>query len=57
MPLAGGYMDQPAYLMLALDVVAEAVAERRKIEQISLRSQQEKVETGKTTQGLPGLKE
>ena len=57
MPLAGGYMDQPAYLMLALDVVAEAVAERRKIEQINLRSQQEEVTPGKGTQGLPGLKE
>ena len=56
LPLPGGYMSQPAYLMLALDVVEDAVSERRKIEQINLRLQQEEIETGKTTQGLPGLK-
>jgi hypothetical protein len=42
--------------MLALDVVAEAVAERRKIEQINLRLQQEEVTPSKGTQGLPPLK-
>ena len=52
-------MDQPGYLMLALDIVAEAVAERRKIEQINLRLQQEEtaVLTTKHTQGLPQSKE
>ena len=57
MPVEGGYLNQPAYLMLMLDVVAEALAERRKVEAINLRLQQQ-VETATTTetQGLPQSK-
>lgn len=55
MPVEGGYLNQPAYLMLMLDVVADALAERRKIEAINLRLQREETTTTTKTEGSQGL--
>ena len=57
LPLAGGLLDQPAYLMMALGAVRAAVRERRRIETINAAAARTKEEVvGEKTQPLPGIR-
>jgi hypothetical protein len=53
LPIAGGLLNQPAYLMMALGVVRAAVKERLRIEAINAAAI--KVEETEKTQPLPGI--
>ena len=57
LPLAGGLLDQPAYLMMALDAVRIAVKERLRIEAINMAATRKTEEVvGEKTQPLPGIR-
>lgn len=55
LPLAGGLLDQPAYLMMALNAVRVAVKERRRIEAINAAAAKVEEVVGEKTQPLPGI--